>query len=256
VQTTRESESIVLTVLSRARTPRPAKTVRAPKRSGIAAATTERKTSRRIKISSGAASSSARSVELSDSSCSALATVAKPDWVATTGGRIRVSSVRCSAGTVSRIARVSGTWKSIRTRALRGLGRRPPTEPRSQGEITVAARSLRSALTSPIPWRSTAAAGPCSSTAKGEDSPKWLLASSSPSATEVPGTVSESGASLPSTPSPSTPSTVQASRTTTKPARGRRYITYPDSLPLGPKSTSAEGLWRYVTVPKKVPEKD
>ena len=60
MQTTSESASIVIAPLSSARTPRPAKTVSAPNASGTAAATTERKTSSRTRISSGAASSSAR----------------------------------------------------------------------------------------------------------------------------------------------------------------------------------------------------
>ena len=76
MQTTTERASIVITESSRTRTPRPAKTVRAPKASGIAAATSERKTSRRTIRSSGAAISSARSVAFSDSDCSARETLA------------------------------------------------------------------------------------------------------------------------------------------------------------------------------------
>ena len=86
MQTTSEIASIVINELSRTRTPRPARTVRAPKASGIAAATSERKTSSRTMRRSGAASSSARSVALSVSSCRARETVAKPDWVAVSGG--------------------------------------------------------------------------------------------------------------------------------------------------------------------------
>ena len=56
--------------------PRPAMTVSAPKASGIAAAMSERKTSRRTISRSGAAISSARSVALSDSFCSARETLA------------------------------------------------------------------------------------------------------------------------------------------------------------------------------------
>ena len=79
------SRRSVITELSRTRTPRPAKTVRAPKASGIAAATTERKTSSRTRRRSGAASSSARSVALIVSSCRARETEANPDWVARSG---------------------------------------------------------------------------------------------------------------------------------------------------------------------------
>ena len=61
-------------------------------------------------ISSGAASSSARSEALNDSFCRAREIVANPDCVAVTGGRTRVASVRSSAGTVSRIAVSSGRW--------------------------------------------------------------------------------------------------------------------------------------------------
>jgi len=99
----------VISELSSASTPRPAKTVRAPKASGIAAAMSERKTSSRTRISSGAASSSARSVVRSDSCCRARETSAKPDWVARKGGWTCRASVRSSAGAVSRIAMSSAT---------------------------------------------------------------------------------------------------------------------------------------------------
>ena len=61
MQTTSERASIGISELRKTRTPRPARTVIAPKASGIAAATSERKTRSRTMSSSGAASSSARS---------------------------------------------------------------------------------------------------------------------------------------------------------------------------------------------------
>ena len=142
MQTTSEIASIVITELSRTSTPRPASTVRAPKTSGIAAATSERKTIRRTRRRSGTASSSARSVALIVSSCSARETEAKPDWVAVSGGWICSSTTLSRAGTVSRIAVASGTWKSTMISALSWPGRSAATVPRSQGEITVALRHV------------------------------------------------------------------------------------------------------------------
>jgi hypothetical protein len=110
VQTTRASASTDIAPLSRASTPRPANTVSTPKTNGIAAATSERKTSSRIRIRSGAASSSARSVASSDSCCSARERLAYPDWVAVNGGATWAASRRSRLGTTSSIARASGTW--------------------------------------------------------------------------------------------------------------------------------------------------
>ena len=76
--------------------PREEKTERAPKLSGIRAATGERKTSRRTISRIGRAISSARSAAAIDSSWIAFEIVAKPVWVALTGAWIFSSSVRSS----------------------------------------------------------------------------------------------------------------------------------------------------------------
>ena len=118
--------------LSSASTPRPAKTVRAPKASGIAAATTERKTSSRTRISSGAASSSARSVELERF----LLQGPGDGGEARLGGDDRRVDPRLqrrvpAPAPSSRIASSSGTWKSTKTRALSRAG--PQRRRRSPG---------------------------------------------------------------------------------------------------------------------------
>ena len=64
------------------------------------------------------------------------------------------------------------TWKSTRISALRGLGRRLPTLPLSQGETVVTAGSVRSLRISAGPCRSSSAGGPCSRIANGAVSPK------------------------------------------------------------------------------------
>ena len=73
--------------------PRELNTVIAPKASGIIAAIGERKTSSRTTRRIGSAISSARSLALIDSSWIWREIVAKPVWVAVTGGWIVSSRV-------------------------------------------------------------------------------------------------------------------------------------------------------------------
>ncbi len=96
----------------------------APKPSGIAAATGERKTSRRMTSRKGSAISSPRSEAAIDSSWIAREIVAKPDCVALTGGVTSSSRISFSLGTVSLTAVLTSVWKSARISALRGPGRR------------------------------------------------------------------------------------------------------------------------------------
>ncbi len=128
--------------------PRDASTAAAPKTSGIAAATGERKTSRRTSNRIGTAISSAMRVERTDSSWIARESVAKLVCVAVTGEWIAASSVRFSPGTLSFTASSAFTWKSTRISALRGDGRRRSSSPRSHGESVVTLGSLLSARTS------------------------------------------------------------------------------------------------------------
>jgi hypothetical protein len=94
VQTVSAKPSITIQLAAIARTPREAVTVTAPKARGIAAATGERKTSSRTSSRKGIATSSATSVERTDSSMVARERLAKPLSAALTGGVISSSSVR------------------------------------------------------------------------------------------------------------------------------------------------------------------
>ncbi len=192
----------------------------APKPSGIAAAIGERKTSRRMTSRKGSAISSPRSEASIDSSWIARESVAKPDCVALTGGCTSSSRIRFSLGTVSSTAVLMSTWKSARISALRGFGRRRPTEPRSQGESVVTPASARSALTSLGPWLSIAAGGPCSRIANGAESPKCSRSSLLAFEEAVPETFSVVGSSRPSTPVPIRPSATSSSAAIARTARG------------------------------------
>ena len=72
----------------------------APKESGIRAATGERKTSRRTSRRTGRAISSLRSEAAIDSSWIALERVAKPVWVARSGGVTFSSRISLSSSTL------------------------------------------------------------------------------------------------------------------------------------------------------------
>ena len=97
----------------------------------------------------------------SDSSCRPRETVAKPDWVASSGGRTSLLE-----RAVERRHRVAHRRRQRHVvvdddqRLRRRPGRSAATVPRSQGEITVAVGSRRRARTSGGPWRSIAASGP------------------------------------------------------------------------------------------------
>ena len=193
----------------------------APKTSGIAAAIGERKTSRRTRRRIGRAISSLRSAASIDSSWIARERVAYPVWVALTGGWICRPRIASSSSTESLTDSASPTWKSITISACRGLGRRRPTEPRSQGERVVTRGSLaRRARTSSGPWRSIAAAGPRRSTANGAERPKCSRRTALAFEEGVPGTSSEVGLRRLSTPVPSTPSTASTRAAIASTARG------------------------------------
>ena len=81
-------------------TPREVITVIAPKESGIIAAIGERKTSSRTSSRIGRAISSLRWVAWIDSSWIARESVAKPVWVASTGGVTFSSRISLSSSTV------------------------------------------------------------------------------------------------------------------------------------------------------------
>lgn len=165
-------------------------------------------------------------------------------------GPDRAASSRSRDGTVSLMARSSGTWKSTNTRALREAGRSAPRDPRSPGEMTVAAGRRRSAATSPGPCRSSSPAGPRSRTTKGEEGPKWLSARVSPFCAEVPGMLSDSGERRPSTCSPTAPSAKQAASTAPSPARERPRFTYDIPSPLDTESRGGPAPAWYVSVPQ------
>ncbi len=126
--------------------------------------------------------------------------------------------------TQSGFAAASGRWKSTRRRARSGPGRRAAGAACSQGEMVVAARSRRSAATRRGPWRSIAAAGPRSMTAKGTDSPKSARASASPRDEEVPGIAREVGCRSRSTPRPMMPRTATATSVARRMPRARRRL--------------------------------
>ena len=96
--------SIEITPESIARTPRDEITVIAPNESGISAATGERKTSRRTSRRIGRAISSLRSEAAIDSSWIAFERVAKPVWVASSGGFTFAARMSFSSPTVWRTA--------------------------------------------------------------------------------------------------------------------------------------------------------
>jgi hypothetical protein len=100
VLTVSAKPSIETTEESRASTPREVITVIAPKESGISAATGERKTKSRTRRRIGRAINSLWWVASIDSSWIARERVAKPVWVARTGGVTFSSRMSLSSSTV------------------------------------------------------------------------------------------------------------------------------------------------------------
>ena len=224
MQTTSESASIVIAELSRARTPRPAKTVSGPeeqrdrRRDDRAEDEQEDEDQQRRRQQLGPLGGAERFL-LQGARDASRSPTGSPRTGARTLPLERAFQRR--HGVAHRRRR-----RHVEVDQDQGLARRraqAATEPRSQGEITVAAGSWRSAADQPGPWRSIAAAGPRSRTAKGEESPKWLLGQLFAFAARVPGILSESGASLPSTPQAEhAEQRRRTSRTAARPTRGRR----------------------------------
>ena len=207
----------------------------APKPSGIAAATGERKTSRRTSRRNGRASSSPCSVEEIDSSWIAR----EMRGVAGLGGadrRVDLASIASfEPGRPSSLTAVfTSTWKSARISARRGSGaaaRRCPG-PRARAWSPSGRGAGRGSAPgpgdrSPPPGRAAGSRrGRCRRSA-GDSS--WLAREES-----VPGMSSVVGSSLPSTPVPMIPSAASTSAATTSTARGWRSVNggrRPESVP-------------------------
>ncbi len=160
----------------------------------------------------GTTSISARLVASSASFWSAVAIAAIPPTWARSGGRTLAATSRCAVGTTTLIASDCGRSKPATISAAVGRGRRLGSgAPVSQGDITCTLPSRRSAAARRGPCRSSAAAGPCSSTVTGTELPNWRSSIASARADWVPGTSREVGESRSTNPVPSAASTTTTS---------------------------------------------
>ena len=197
----------------------------APKASGIAAAIGERKTSRRTISRNGSAISSPRSLAAIESSWIARERVAKPVWVASTGGvDLRFEDlVQMRHGLVDRRLRCRRGSRpgSAPCPDAGAAARRAAVPGRERGHLRVLRAGPGSA---PGPGGRSPPAGPRSRIANGAESPKCSRSSALACEEPVPGTSSVVGSSLPSTPVPMTPSTASTIAATARTARGWRSV--------------------------------